>query len=127
MGIKLVVIEDNQALVESIVLIFRQLWPEAKLVYSYSGEPGIELVRSENPDAVILDLEMSDISGFEALRKIHLFYSGPIVVVSAQSTEEDVVKAMTQGAADYILKPFRPRQLFVRLQTQVDRWKGGKT
>jgi DNA-binding response OmpR family regulator len=119
---KILLIEDDRELVESILLIFNYHWPEAQVIFSYSGEPGVELAKSENPDAVILDLGLPDISGFTVLRKIRLFSSVPIIVLTARSAEEDVVKALEEEATDYIIKPFRHREFLARIQSHISRW-----
>jgi DNA-binding response OmpR family regulator len=123
MNTKILLIEDDRELVETILLIFKYHWPEAELIYSYLGEPGIEMVRKESPDALILDIGLPDISGFEVLKKIRLFSSIPIIVLTAHSEEDEIVKALEQEATDYVIKPFRQRELLARVQSHVNRWK----
>jgi DNA-binding response OmpR family regulator len=123
METKILLIEDDRELVESILLIFNYHWPEAQVIFSYSGEPGIEMAMKENPDAVILDLGLPDISGFEVLTQIRLFSSAPIIVLTARSAEEDIVRAMEEDATDYVIKPFKHRELLARIQAHVNRWK----
>jgi DNA-binding response OmpR family regulator len=123
MNTKILLIEDDRELVETILLIFKYHWPEAEIVYSYLGEPGIEMARNENPDALILDIGLPDISGFDVLKKIRLFSSIPIIVLTARSEEDDIVKALELEATDYVFKPFRQRELLARVQSHVNRWK----
>jgi DNA-binding response OmpR family regulator len=123
MNTKILLIEDDRELVETILLIFKYHWPEAELIYSYLGEPGIEMARNESPDALILDIGLPDISGFEVLKKIRLFSSIPIIVLTAHSEEDEIVKALEQEANDYVIKPFRHRELLARVQSHVNRWK----
>jgi DNA-binding response OmpR family regulator len=126
MNTKVLIIEDNREVVESILLIFKYHWPEAQVIYSYSGETGIELMFSEKPEAVILDLGLPDISGFEVMKKIRLFSSVPIIVLTAHSAEDEIVKALEEDATDYIIKPFRHRELLARVQSHVNRWKNNE-
>jgi DNA-binding response OmpR family regulator len=123
MNTKILVIEDDREVVETILLIFKYHWPEAEVIFSYLGEPGVEMVRTENPDALILDIGLPDISGFEVMKKIRLFSSLPIVVLTAHSAEDEIVKALEEEATDYVIKPFRHRELLARVQSHVNRWK----
>jgi DNA-binding response OmpR family regulator len=123
MNVKILLIEDDKEVVETVMLIFSYHWPEAQLVHSLAGQPGIELVKSENPDAVILDLGLPDISGFEVMRQIRLFSSVPIIILTAHSAEDEIVKALEEEATDYVTKPFRHRELLARVQAHVSHWK----
>jgi two-component system KDP operon response regulator KdpE len=113
------VIEDDPEIVEAISLAFKKDWPEAALVSSTMGEHGIEMVETQDPDIVILDLGLPDIDGFEALRQIRLFSSVPIVVLTVRDSEDSVAKALDWGAQDYIPKPFRTRELLARMKAQL--------
>jgi DNA-binding response OmpR family regulator len=123
MSTKILLIEDDRELVEAILLIFNFHWPEAQVIYSNLGAPGIEMAESESPDAIILDLGLPDISGFEVLRQVRLFSSVPIIVLTARSSEDDIVKSLDEEATDYVIKPFRPRELLARIRSHVSRWK----
>jgi DNA-binding response OmpR family regulator len=123
MNTKILIIEDDREVVETVLLIFNYHWPEAQVIFSYLGEQGVELVRNEKPDAVILDLGLPDISGFEVMKKIRLFSSVPIIVLTAHSEEDEIVKALEEEATDYVIKPFRHRELLARVQSHVNRWK----
>lgn len=116
---KVLVIEDDKDIVEAISLAFQIRWPEAKLVSTHLGEKGIELVETESPDIVILDLGLPDISGFEVLKRIRLFSSIPIIILTVRSEEADIVKGLEWGADDYIVKPFRQLELLSRVQVQL--------
>ena len=123
---KILLIEDDRILIESILMIFSYHWPESQVIYSCSGEHGIELARHENPSAVILDLGLPDISGFEVLKQIRLFSNVPVIVLTARSAEDDVVKALDEEATDYVTKPFRNRELLARIQSHISRWQAGE-
>jgi DNA-binding response OmpR family regulator len=123
MNTKILIIEDDREVVETVLLIFNYHWPEAQLVYSYLGQPGIEMVKTEKPDAVILDLGLPDISGFEVMKQIRLFSSVPIIVLTAHSAEDEIVKALEEEATDYVIKPFKHRELLARVQSHLTRWK----
>jgi len=123
MNNKILLIEDDRQVVETILLIFNYHWPEAQVIFSYLGEEGIELFQKEKPDAIILDLGLPDISGFEVLKKVRLLSSVPIIVLTAHSGEDEIVKALEEEATDYVTKPFKHRELLARVQSHVSRWK----
>lgn len=83
------------------------------------GKEGLDLVRTRRPDVIILDLLMPYKSGFEVLRELKdtPTTSGiPIVILSSNSREEDIVHALNAGADDFIIKPFRARELLARVR-----------
>ena len=116
---KVLIIEDDGEIVESISLAFQLYWPEAELLSTHLGEEGVRLAKREAPDAVILDLGLPDISGFDVLRKIRLFSSTPVIILTARAYESDVVKALKEEATDYVAKPFRELELLTRVKAQV--------
>jgi two-component system KDP operon response regulator KdpE len=113
---KVLIVEDDQAIVEAISLALQISWPDAKVVSTQLGERGIELVEKENPDVVILDLGLPDISGFEVLKQVRLFSSVPILILTVRSEESDIVKGLEWGADDYVIKPFRQLELLSRIK-----------
>lgn len=118
---KVLVIEDDRGIVEAIFLAFKIRWPDAQLVSTHLGEKGLELVESESPDIVILDVGLPDISGFEVLRQVRAFSSIPIIILTVRAEEADIVKGLEWGADDYIVKPFRQLELLSRVQVQLRR------
>ncbi len=118
---KALIIEDDENIVEAVSLAFQIRWPEAKLVYTHLGGKGVELVESEAPDVVILDLGLPDISGFEVLKQVRLFSIVPIIILTVMAGEADIVKGLELGADDYMAKPFSQLELLARVQALVRR------
>ena len=116
---KVLIIEDDRDIVETISLALKIRWPEAKLVSTHLGERGVELVENEAPDVVILDLGLPDISGFEVLKQIRLFSGVPVVILTVRAEEADVVKGLEWGADDYVAKPFSQLELLARVRAQI--------
>lgn len=116
---KVLIIEDDRDIVETISLALQIRWPEAMVVSTHLGEKGIELVESENPDIVILDLGLPDISGFEVLKQVRLFSSVPVVILTVRAEEADIVKGLEWGADDYVAKPFSQLELLARIRAQI--------
>jgi two-component system KDP operon response regulator KdpE len=115
------IIEDDDAIVNFVRLAFKMRWPEAELLSARLGEEGLDLIESEKPDLVILDLGLPDIDGFDVLRQIRLFSTVPVVILTVSSDEADMVRGLELGADDYIVKPFRQLELLARLKAQLRR------
>ncbi len=112
-------VEDDQETVEVISLAFKMRWPEAELISAKLGEEGLQLLESESPQAVILDLGLPDISGFEVLRQIRNVSKVPVVIMSVRRDEAIVVKAIEYGADEYITKPFRQLALLDKVKELI--------
>ena len=83
------------------------------MVEAATGKEGLFFVANHPPD-LILDLGLPDENGHEVLRHLREWYSNPIIIISVQSSEEDIVKALDNGANDYLTKPFRTGELLIR-------------
>ena len=118
---KVLIVEDDREIVEVISLTFQIRWPEVKVVSTRLGERGVELAESENPDVVILDLGLPDISGFDTLQQIRLFSTVPILILTVRGDEADIVKGLEWGADDYMVKPFRQLELLSRIRALTRR------
>lgn len=113
---KILIIEDDLSIIESISLILQVSWPDAELICTQSGKEGIDLVEKDVVDVIILDLGLPDIHGFDVLKRIRAFSDVPIIVLTVNSSETDIVRALEGRADDYIIKPFRPLELLARLK-----------
>lgn len=86
-----------------------------------NGESGIELFRDFNPDVVITDLSMPEMSGIEVCRAIRKTSGVPIIVLSVKGEEQTKVEALDAGADDYITKPFGMNELLARVRAVLRR------
>ena len=85
-----------------------------------SGEEALEKLKSGNPDLVLLDINMPGISGLEMLKLLRMRESYVnVILVSARSDSDDVIKGLDTGADDYICKPFDPLELLARVRAQL--------
>jgi two-component system, OmpR family, KDP operon response regulator KdpE len=82
-----------------------------------TAKQGIIMSATHPPDAIILDLGLPDESGHTVLKKLREWYSKPVIILSVQSSEEDIIKALDNGANDYLIKPFRTGELLARIRT----------
>ncbi|MEP1448249.1 MAG: response regulator [Paraglaciecola sp.] len=80
------------------------------------GDVAIELIESDQPDLVILDIMLPVKDGFEVCQAIHPFYHGPILMMTARDHETDEVLGLELGADDYVVKPVKPRVLLSRIK-----------
>lgn len=84
-----------------------------------TAKEGLTAVANHPPDLVLLDLGLPDESGHEVLHHLREWYTNPIIILSAQSSEEDIVKALDNGANDYLTKPFRTGELMARIRSAL--------
>ncbi|OBW62534.1 MAG: DNA-binding response regulator [Dehalococcoides mccartyi] len=116
-----VIIEDDDVIIESLTLLFRMRWPEAKLVSSNLGDKGLELIVDWNPNLVILDLGLPDLDGLEVLKRIRLFSNVPVIILTVRGDEAEIVKGLEYGADDYITKPFKQLEFLARVKALTRR------
>ena len=114
---KVLIVEDDNEIVEFISLAFETGWPGAEMVTTHHGRHAVELVESESPDIVILDLGLPDIDGFDVLKQIRLFSTVPIIITTVRDNEADIVKGLEWGAEEYVPKPFGQLELLARVRT----------
>jgi DNA-binding response OmpR family regulator len=89
-----------------------------------SGRAGVEALRRRPPAAVILDVMLPDIDGFETCRQIRGFSDVPVLMLTAKGEETDRIVGLELGADDYLPKPFNPRELLARLKAILRRRAG---
>jgi two-component system KDP operon response regulator KdpE len=118
---KVVVIEDEKSIIDAISVAFEFRWPEVVLVTSTTGRRGINLVKREHPDVVILDINLPDINGFEVLKDIRRFSSVPVMILTVRADDTDVLRGLEAGADDYIIKPFNYLTLLARVKAVLRR------
>src|SRR3990172_3590392 len=121
---KILIIEDDPDVVEVVQLCLELRWRHSQALVPTTGAQGIELVETEAPDLVILDLGLPDIDGLEVCRQIRAFSDVPVVMLTVRDSEVDIVKGLETGADDYITKPFRHIELLARVQAVLRRAQG---
>ncbi len=90
-----------------------------RVVEAVSGEEALTLAKGHNPELVLLDLGLPDMDGLEVARKLREWMKAPIIVVSARGQEEDKVRALDEGADDYLTKPFGTGELMARIRVAL--------
>jgi two-component system KDP operon response regulator KdpE len=90
-----------------------------KIIQSVNGKEGLVDAATHHPSLVILDLGLPDIDGQEILRKLREWFSKPVIVLSVRNSEDDIIKALDNGANDYLTKPFRTGELLARIRAAL--------
>ncbi|MFZ4412529.1 MAG: response regulator [Bacteroidales bacterium] len=92
-----------------------------KVIEAETGKEGIHMAASFNPELILLDLGLPDIDGHEILKELRTWFQKSIIILSVQNSEEDIVKALDNGASDYLCKPFRIAELMARIRAAIRR------
>jgi len=111
---KILIIDDDILLVRLIEHNLSQAGIE--ILKAYTGYEGISLARTRQPDLVILDIVLPDISGWEVLERIRQISRVPILMLTIKENEDDIVRALGNGADDYCTKPVGMRELIARVE-----------
>lgn len=90
-----------------------------KISEASTGNEGLMLAATGQPVLIILDLGLPDIDGLDLLKKLREWYQKPIIILSVRSSEEDIIKALDNGANDYLTKPFRSGELLARIRVAI--------
>ncbi len=85
------------------------------------GQQALARWQAEQPDIVLLDVNMPKLNGFEVCRRIRQESQTPVIMLTAQDEDEDVVRGLTLGADDYVTKPFSAKQLTARMKAVLRR------
>ena len=124
MSKKILVIDDSAFFRGQLRLCLSK---EYDVVEAGTGAEGLEMVKREKPDLVLLDIIMPDISGFEICRILRESESNnlmPIIMITSQDAQEDILIGLELGADDYVKKPFNERELLSRIKNifrRIDR------
>lgn len=115
----ILVVEDN----ESIITFLQEILTmnNYKVTAAKNGYEAIQLVMSYCPDLVMLDIELPDINGKEIIAEIRKWTAIPIIIISANTAEEDKVSALDLGADDYVTKPINTNEMLARIRTVIRR------
>jgi DNA-binding response OmpR family regulator len=117
---KTILVVDDKASVRQLV---RDYLAEQgyKVVTASNGREALYVARHENPDAILLDIMMPEMDGFQFLQAYRRERSVPVIILTARVEESDTVLGLELGADDYVLKPFRMRELAARIKAVLRR------
>jgi len=92
-----------------------------QVLEAHTGLEALEMIRTQLPDLVLLDVMMPELDGFETLRMLREFSSIPVIMLTAKGEEDDKVYGLELGADDYVTKPFGSRELSSRVRAVLRR------
>lgn len=92
-----------------------------KVIQASTGKEGLLLSATHAPDLILLDIGLPDKSGHEILKQLREWYNMPIIILSVQDNEMDIVSSLDNGATDYLTKPFRTGELLARIRSAIRR------
>ncbi|MFM8894972.1 MAG: MtrAB system response regulator MtrA [Actinomycetales bacterium] len=116
---RVLVVDDDLALAEMLGIVLRGEGFEP--VFCTDGEAALQAFRESQPDVILLDLMLPGRDGIDVCRLIRQESGVPIVMLTAKSDTVDVVLGLESGADDYIVKPFKPKELVARIKARVRR------
>lgn len=120
MSLKILLVDDEVNLVEPMSYTLKQKGFETEV--ALNGTQAMELYDSAEPDLILLDWSMPDLSGLEVLKKIRENQNfTPVIMVTGKSAKEDIVEGLEAGADDYITKPFNWEELLARVNSAIRR------
>jgi two-component system KDP operon response regulator KdpE len=115
---KILIVDDEASIRRALKTTLRNLG--FSTVEAARGEEAIALVRTIQFDAVLLDINMPGMSGIEVCRQLRAHSARlPILMLTVRDSEDDTVKALSEGADDYIVKPFQLRELIARIRASM--------
>ncbi len=119
---KILVVDDDRVLADVITFMLRK--EGFDVIQAYDGTSALERWKQEDPDLLILDVNLPKLDGFEVCRRIRSQSDTPVLMLTVKGDEEDVLGGFEIGADDYIVKPFSPSQLVARVKAILRRSKG---
>jgi two-component system, OmpR family, response regulator MtrA len=116
---RVLVVDDDPALSEMLSIVLRGEGFDTAVVSD--GPRALPAVRELRPDVVLLDLMLPGMNGIDVCRAIRAESGVPIVMLTAKSDTVDVVLGLESGADDYVIKPFKPKELVARIRARLRR------
>ncbi len=111
-----ILVIDDEAQIRKLLEITLQS-NDYKVREASTAKDGLIIAANHPPDIILLDIGLPDENGHIVLQKLREWYTKPIIILSVQSSEEDIIKALDNGANDYLVKPFRTGELLARLRS----------
>lgn len=113
--IEILVIDDEPQIRKLLNITLQS--NDYKVKESINAKEGLIMAANHPPDLILLDLGLPDESGHVVLAKLREWYTKPVIILSVQSSEDDIVTALDAGANDYLVKPFRTGELLARIRS----------
>jgi two-component system response regulator MtrA len=117
MSTRVLVVDDDPALAEMLGIVLRGEGFEPAFVAD--GSRALSALREFRPDIVLLDVMLPGLGGIEVCQAIRAEYGTPIIMLTAKTDTVDVVRGLEAGADDYVVKPFKPKELIARVRARL--------
>ncbi|QRZ61024.1 MtrAB system response regulator MtrA [Rothia sp. ZJ932] len=117
MNSRILVVDDDEALAEMVGIVLAQEGYETEVCAT--GDQALDAYLTHRPDLVLLDFMLPGMDGIEVCAQLRQHTDVPIIMLTAKSDTEDVVKGLEAGADDYIAKPFKPAELLARIRARL--------
>jgi two-component system KDP operon response regulator KdpE len=117
--VRILLVDDDATLRQTLSIGLRAEGHEVLL--AADGRTALQAAREDQPDLMVLDLGLPDLSGVEVLRELRTWSRLPVVVLSARDGSQDKVEALDLGADDYVTKPFGSEELLARIRATARR------
>ncbi|MDP9824179.1 MtrAB system response regulator MtrA [Nocardioides massiliensis] len=117
---KVLVVDDDASLAEMLTLVLRTEGFDSRVCPT--GDNALAQLRDYRPDVVLLDVMLPGKDGIEVCKEIRAESGVPIVMLTARSDTVDVIVGLESGADDYVVKPFKPKELVARIRARVRRF-----
>jgi DNA-binding response OmpR family regulator len=116
---KALIVDDDRVLADVLTFTLRR--EGFQVIQAYDGQAALDRWLEEQPDLIVLDVNMPRLDGFAVCRRIREQSDTPIILLTVRGEEDDIVHGLKLGADDYITKPFSPRQLVARANAVLRR------
>lgn len=116
---RILVIDDEPGIRKLLRIAFESNGYEVK--EADNGRDGLLMAANHPPELVLLDIGLPDRDGQDVLKDLRGWYTKAVIIISVQDTEGDIVRALDNGATDYITKPFRTGELLARIRSALRR------
>jgi DNA-binding response OmpR family regulator len=113
------IVDDEKRLVSLVESYLNQ--EGYRVATAYNGKEALTVAEKEKPDLIILDIMMPEMNGYDFMRLHRIQHDTPIIMLTAKVEDDDKVIGLELGADDYVVKPFKPRELMARVRNVLRR------
>lgn len=113
-----ILIIDDELQIRKMLTIILQT-NDYQVIEAATAKEGLQMAASHQPDLILLDLGLPDKNGQELLKELRVWYAKAILILSVQNAENEIIKALDNGAEDYLTKPFRTGELLARIRLAI--------
>lgn len=111
------IIDDETQIRKLLQITFES--NEYKVMLASNATEGSVMAANHPPDLIILDIGLPDKNGHDVLKDLREWFTAPVIILSVQNSEDDIIRALDNGANDYLVKPFRTGELLARVRSAL--------